>query len=343
MSGELFIFFFSDVASPLLDDLKTWLPMDARTPSDAWLIALNKILQEDTKSIYFSEPISLRNYLVSGREVDLPKSSCGDEIRWCTLDQAETNKCNWTSKEAALLGIEPRISCIEKNSTVDCLRDIHDNKSDIITIDSNHGHLARQKYNLTSILFTETQDDKNSRVIAILRDNNDMKIKNFNDIKGKYLCFPEYGGISWLSFINAARLNKIIPDTCDYADAVAKLATAACTPGIKDDNYSDVADKNMETLDTLCNICPSEVGNNKTCSAGRTNEYFSDKGVLKCLEGSGDIGFIEPKNIQKLIHKKMIDPNGYRVLCRNGSLASYTGFDVDDNCALSVTIDSEVC
>lgn len=32
----------------------------------------------------------------------------------------------------------------------------------------------------------------------------------------------------------------------------------------------------------------------------------------------------------------------YRVLCKNGTLAMNTGFDVGEECAWSVTIDSEV-
>lgn len=39
---------------------------------------------------------------------------------------------------------------------------------------------------------------------------------------------------------------------------------------------------------------------------------------------------------------RTVAPNDYRVLCKNGSLASFTGFLVDHQCALSVTIDSEV-
>lgn len=332
----------NDLATSLKEWLSTNPSMDSRIPPDAWLIALNKIIQEDTKVIFINESISLKSYLVRGREVDLNERSCGHDIRWCTLNEGETKKCNFIAKEALLLGIEPKFTCIEKNSTESCLRDIYENKTDIITIDSNQGHLARVKFNLTSILYPETMEDKNSKVIAIIRDDSEYKIQNFKQIKNKYLCFPDYGGISWISFINTARFHKIIPDTCDYAEAVANLVISACTPGIKDINYSDVAGENINILNKLCEICPNELGNNSTCSAGRENEFFGDKGVLKCLEGPGDIGFIEPKNLKKLIDRKIVNQNEYRVLCRNGSLAGYTGFDIDDNCALSITIDSEL-
>lgn len=333
-------------ANELVTYLKEWLSnnsnKDSKILPDAWLISLDKIIQEDKKTIFFDEPISLRSYLVRGREVDLKEHSCGYDIRWCTLNEGETKKCNFIAKEASLLGIEPKFTCIEKNSTESCLRDIYENKSDIITIDSNQGHLARVKFNLTSILYPETMEDKNSKVIAIIRDDSEKKIENFQQIKNKHLCFPDYGGISWITFINTARYHKIIPDTCNYAEAVANLVKSACTPGIKDINYSDVAGENIDMLNKLCEICQNESGNNSICSAGKENEFFGDKGVLKCLEGPGNIGFIEPKNLKKLIDHKIVNQSEYRVLCRNGSLAGYTGFNIDDNCALSITIDSEV-
>lgn len=36
-----------------------------------------------------------------------------------------------------------------------------------------------------------------------------------------------------------------------------------------------------------------------------------------------------------------IDPHYYQVICRNGSLAKSTGFDVDPDCALATYVDSE--
>lgn len=36
-----------------------------------------------------------------------------------------------------------------------------------------------------------------------------------------------------------------------------------------------------------------------------------------------------------------IDPQYYKVICRNGTLADHTGFDVDDDCALATYVDSK--
>lgn len=37
-----------------------------------------------------------------------------------------------------------------------------------------------------------------------------------------------------------------------------------------------------------------------------------------------------------------IDPQYYQVICRNGSLADHTGFDIDSDCALATYVDSEI-
>lgn len=37
-----------------------------------------------------------------------------------------------------------------------------------------------------------------------------------------------------------------------------------------------------------------------------------------------------------------LNENDYRIICRNGSLASFTGFNVDKDCALTTIVDGEV-
>lgn len=37
-----------------------------------------------------------------------------------------------------------------------------------------------------------------------------------------------------------------------------------------------------------------------------------------------------------------IEPNEYRIICRNGTLADRTGFDVEQECALTTIVDGEI-
>ncbi|XP_043276631.1 transferrin-like [Venturia canescens] len=334
----------SEKADRIMEGLKDWLSdaSDMRAPVD-WTTVLKTILTSDSKPGFFPSPLTLRRYLTEGRTVNLPKNNpCAKKIRWCTVNQAETNKCNWIAMEAILgLDLAPNIECIMAPSTLECLRNIANNEADIITIDSNYGYIARKVFNLTSVMYAETDSDRNSRVVALVREDGN-RVKSFQDLKKRPACFPEYAGIAWLSFVNTARKNKIIGDSCDFPKLLSQYFSGACTPGIKDFEHSKILPtEDITTI--LCSRCPLEQHSNETCSANFDNRYYADKGALRCLaEGAGEIAFVETKNLYGEVDGTIIKPHEYRVLCKNGSLAMYTGFEVDEPCALSVTIDSEV-
>ncbi|KAK2584067.1 hypothetical protein KPH14_006514 [Odynerus spinipes] len=333
------------LATNLTQDLNSWLGSPTSFAAESWTESLNRVIQEDSIVTDILGSTSLLSYLARGRkDVQLSDvQSCGNVIRWCTMGSLETAKCEWIAKQAIALGIEPKISCWQNNSTFGCFRDIADNRADIMTIDSNYGYIARQAYGLTPILYTEINEEtsKNNMIMAVLRkpENDNYTIKNFHQLKGRTACFPEYGGIAWLSFIKVARMNHIFStDSCDYPGLLDNLLSGACTPGIEDPNRVSHT-INSTIVSKLCSVCPHE--NGIICSLNDDNRYYGDEGALTCLnEGAGDIAFVEIGNIRE----EKNDFNRYRVLCKNGSLAATTGFNLDkpEHCALSVIVDSEV-
>lgn len=111
------------------------------------------------------------------------------------------------------------------------------------------------------------------------------------------------------------------------------------------------------------------------CYADRTNSHFGDLGALFCLQNAGDVAILGLKDINglkshilPLIYSKLIcfmlnliikcsfctskfsehvktlgiNPNDYRIICKNGSLADQMGFDVDSDCTLGSFIDSKI-
>ncbi|EFN77822.1 Transferrin [Harpegnathos saltator] len=327
----------TEVADILRTKLPNWLRADS---SEIWKLTLSKIIQEDSLAINMTEKLSLAAYLSKGRDIDLAGGqTCDRTIRWCTVGDLDTNKCRWVARAMMALGIEPRISCVQSNTVFECLRKISEQQADIITIDSNYGYVARKVYGLSTVLYCETETDKNSVIIAVVRSSadNNYPIKSFQDLKGKKACFPEYAGISWLSFVNIARKTGIISSTsCDYPLLASKLFSGACTPGIKDRDHSRTS-ASADVSTKLCSACMRS--NNTSCAVNSTNRYYNDKGAMHCLaESAGDIAFVEVGNI----NDDATNPDDYRILCKNGSLAANPGFHVDDTCPLSVIIDSEV-
>ncbi|XP_023245728.1 myrosinase 1-like [Copidosoma floridanum] len=115
-----------------------------------WEKTLNDILfSNDDSPVVYKEPVSPIHHLLQAKgTVELPKSDCGQPIRWCTVNKQELIKCNWTAAAARSLGIQPDISCMMALSPFECFDWIANNDTDIMAVDSNYGLLAR---NLVSV------------------------------------------------------------------------------------------------------------------------------------------------------------------------------------------------
>lgn len=169
----------------------------------------------------------------------------------------------------------------------------------MITITDVLSVYTRRVYGLSTVLYSETVMDKNSVITAVVREPNDVNVKSFKDLKGRKACFPEYGGISWLSFINLARTNGLVSSRdCDFPSLVSKYLSGACTPGIEDADHSGNSPISQDISSKLCSACFGLPQSHASCAANATNRYYGDKGALRCLsEKAGDMAFVEVANI----------------------------------------------
>lgn len=78
------------------------------------------------------------------------------------------------------------------------------------------------------------------------------------------------------------------------------------------------------------------------CAAQSTNRYYGTRGALSCLVEMGDVAVIEHQNLAQHAQALNVPEETFRILCRNGSLAAYPGFDVDAGCFLTTIVDGEV-
>lgn len=78
------------------------------------------------------------------------------------------------------------------------------------------------------------------------------------------------------------------------------------------------------------------------CSAEWTNRFYGSRGALACLSEIGDIAVVEHQKLHEHAKTLNLDPNDFRILCRNGSLAAAPGFDVDSGCFLTTVVDGEI-
>jgi len=267
-----------------------------------------------------------------------------------------------------------------RSDTVSCLSDVSSGKSDFVGIDSNFGFLARNPYNLTGALFEETESDKYNSVVAIIKESDAERITSFEDFRDKRACFGEFGGIASIAFINIAKNRGMFKrEECQFGQLLGGFFNESCFPGSRS-VFHDPTSTNPESLCTLCQTLVRETssvrpimprvanvedvgdedepephdgieGNDDVpfipnrsinCAASPTNRFYGNRGALTCLDEIGEVAVIEHQDLATHARDLLLNPDDFRILCRNGSLASYPGFDVDPDCFLTTIVAGEV-
>ncbi|XP_018324259.1 transferrin isoform X2 [Agrilus planipennis] len=335
----------NDIKDTLLPQVKVWLQSHSISEGGSYSAGsplsptsreslISVLMPEDRKFKkikFFDNPVNLTTYLSGLRNVSTATEAvqCGTTVNWCTVSNAEQEKCNWLAQAGANRGIQPIVNCVQATDKLSCISQIYNGVVDVVDIDTNFGYLARRN-GLSALAFAETVTRNLTTVLIVVKSNTtDINIEGLKDKKG---CFPEYAGIEWLAFANKIRPRS----TCDLEVVVRDFVGDSCMPGAHSNDRRPVSNGYDSKLCGLCQVNPANQGSTATtCNTDSTNLFYGNEGALRCLQSTGEFAVISKNNYN-------VDPNEFRVLCANGSLALYTGFNVDQNCALTVVINSEV-
>lgn len=191
-----------------------------------------------------------------------------------------------------------------------------------------------RNFNLTAAVYAETEYEQYASVVAVVRDSS--YFKTFEDLRGAKACFPEFGGIAQVAFVNVGKGRGFFDkDSCNSGEILNGFFGDSCLPGSQDALHSDPSN---DTPDTLCNLCRTafrpaivsdeipEMANfedeasgsdggetttehvqiaprfdinaiNTNCQADTTNRFYSNKGALNCLNEMGDVAILELQNL----------------------------------------------
>ncbi|XP_053668730.1 transferrin-like [Anopheles marshallii] len=364
--------------------LDVWL-RNSLTSSTPWESAIIDILtRHNADKIAAASSIqSPKDYFFPHRPLPLVSDICQSTARWCTTSLEERDKCDVLAKAGLTAGVYPLLQCNNPTTNrINCLREISAERADFAGIDSNYGYLARQS-NLAAALYQETEKEKYSTVIVLVHEGKGHD--RFEKLRNAKACFPEFGGIASIAFVNVGRSRGIFDrNECDYGHLMSEFFSESCAPGSRDDMH-DPTGENAENLCALCRYgdkptprelagdndeyantdapiedAPEEVADgidpalrnsdsvsvsvdrNLLCAASESNRYYGTRGALRCLQEAGEVAIIEAQNLAEHAQFLGMNESDYRVLCRNGSLAAYTGFHVDEECYLTTIVDGEI-
>uniref|UniRef100_A0A8D8BFS2 Transferrin n=1 Tax=Culex pipiens TaxID=7175 RepID=A0A8D8BFS2_CULPI len=347
------------------------------TGGESWEQAIQEIIGHGSRNALSVGSIQLPvDYLRPYRSLPIPSDLCRTTARWCTASPEEKDKCDVLRTAALTTGIFPTIECpVDTTSRMTCMNEIANNRSDFTGIDSNFGYLARHPFNLTAAMFQETEKEKYSSVVVLVKDDN--RFTRFENLRSSRACMPEFGGIASIAFINVGKARGIFDrSNCNYGQLLGDFFGASCAPGSRD-SLHDPMGHNAESLCTLCRVpdpnqnvpvplageeealnaeleeIPTEVVEGKSeiegtisrnvdCAANVNNPFYGTRGALNCLRLQGDVAIVESQNLAEHAQALGMNANEYRIMCRNGSLAAYPGFRVDDECLLTTIVDGEI-
>ncbi|XP_066263060.1 transferrin-like isoform X2 [Euwallacea similis] len=312
--------------------------------SQQYLATLLQLAKQDTVKL-LDKATDLKSYVSERRAIPNPDEAdvikCGPLLKWSVTSNVEENKCRWLRQASVTHGLYPVVNCVKStdNDTVSSLDNLENGSADIAFIDASFGYIARRK-NLTNVAYPETDIGRLNRIVIVVR-NNSSWYTNFNDFEGRNVCLPEYGGKEWLAFIDLLRTQKVLKDSTDYGSIFSDFVGDSCAPGA---NSKDLDIPNTN-IDKLCAKCypVDAITTSKYCNADLNNKYYGSKGALLCLEeNSGDYAVIASNDLPRFYLRNATARQQFRVISKNGSLAAYPGFEVDEEAPITLIVSGEV-
>ncbi|XP_006817607.1 otolith matrix protein 1-like [Saccoglossus kowalevskii] len=273
---------------------------------------------------------------MSGEEVcttERPEAGVGGRVtsvKWCVISRDEKTKCEDMSaafKEKAIL---PKVECIRRYNTLDCMHTIFDGRADLINLDAGDAYVAGKQYGLIPILAEKYSSGTESYAVAVSKENNDDI--NIDTMENRTACFSGIKmGAGWVVPIATMFDWGVLQrDGCQYNNrdefsnwtdtlSVDTLFEEGCVPGVLLGAY-DTGGMNGQDL---CDAC----ANTLTCRRNHKELYYGNMGSLRCLiEGTGEIAFTNHLSalavtfdIQSLSSTQSGISVGLKLLCKNGT------------------------
>lgn len=301
--------------------------------------SLNLIFSDETTSL---APISEKQQIFRGYfglfqpQLDMEKltrqlQKCFvPTAKLCVISQPEMDKCGHMKSAFHTNSLQPEISCVLGENTVDCMRKIQQGQADLTVLDAADIYTASQRYNLEPILAEENNLNDSYYVVAIAKKADPTTDLLY--LKGKNSCHSGYktaaGWVVPMAFLLSN--SRVRPYGCNSIQAASEFFSKSCVPGVLAPEYH--GGDSVWEYDNLCELCH---GNSfRYCSRSTSEPFFGDTGALRCLvEGGGDVAFAKHTTILDNTNGRNSDfwsrnkiDDDFELLCRDGSRSEIKDF-----------------
>ncbi|XP_011641592.1 serotransferrin isoform X1 [Pogonomyrmex barbatus] len=231
------------------------------------------------------------------------------DVHWCLVSSLEKRKCSWLRDASIVYGVEPLISCLQKDSREACLEAVRNGEMDIFLARPEELLDARIK-GLKPIIhaMANTRQGLN-RIAAVVKRNSRFRV--LKDLKGAKAAFTGYRSVGWNAFVTLMRNDSGENWDCSDAQAVSKFFKDSC---VLDWNNKDNDNKLPTNLYSLCKKDAKETVDDLTAFSYLTSDIVDVAFVnLKVIENkteAGDFYYerIDHKNINRMPRYRVLGP-----------------------------------
>lgn len=301
--------------------------------------SLNLILSDETTSLAPVDQYrqSFRGYFsLFQPQLDMEKMTSQlrkcfvPSAKLCVISAPELEKCSNMKSAFRTNMLQPELTCVLGENTVDCMRKIQQGQADLAVLDAADIYTASQKYNIEPILAEENNLNDSYYVVAIAK-----KADPHTDLlylKGKNSCHSGYktaaGWVVPMAFLlSNSRMRSY---GCNSIQAASEFFSKSCVPGVLSSQYHPGS--SVWEYNNLCELCH---GNSfRYCRRESSEPFFGDTGALRCLvEGGGDVAFAKHTTILDNTNGRNADfwsrnkiDDDFELLCRDGSRSEIKDF-----------------
>ncbi|KAI3385474.1 hypothetical protein SNEBB_007033 [Seison nebaliae] len=257
-------------------------------------------------------------------------------IRWCVINEAESQKCYAMSdafeqlREEKMIELDVQINCTKiYESKLHCIEAIQRKEADLLSIEPGHMYIAGKFHYLVAISQESISDQYlvNEKIpgyysVAVVHKNRPID-KCLRKIRSCHSGVWTAGG--WIypmarliqnNCLNIVDCNNIIRSAASHFDDM-------CAP----DSLSNIFNPMGNNPSSTCKLCKGRVGSS-FCSSTYNEPYYDDIGAFRCLtRNDSDIAFMnyeilirlkDDVNLQEKLKFNGTDFSRYELLCVNG-------------------------
>uniref|UniRef100_A0A224XL75 Transferrin n=1 Tax=Panstrongylus lignarius TaxID=156445 RepID=A0A224XL75_9HEMI len=182
--------------------------------SDKTLAVDNKIVspEEYLKKAKYYDVIS-RNFMVPERQT-----------RFCVTSQKELEKCEELKTVAFSRDIRPKLGCVLKRNTVECLQAVKEKQAEVYVADPQEAVLA-EKYNLKPVITEVYKNENKQELVAVVKKSS--QFKDLASLKTKKACLVQNGRAGFNAVLEYLVEQKLISKShCPYEKSLTEFFSA---------------------------------------------------------------------------------------------------------------------